>query len=105
MRELPGPGTFNVQYDWARLHKHAGFGTSQRGSLNTGRSGTAVPGPGNYNPQECGGSKPPAYSMRCKTAKQSSLNKSPGPGAYNPKIDQSKENLGACKIGTGTRDA
>lgn len=64
-----------------------------------------MPGPGNYNPLESGRAKPPAYTMRPKTSSLSDLNKSPGPGAYNPKFDVSKENLGACKIGTGTRDA
>ena len=87
--ELPGPGTFNVDYDWTMLKKNAGFGTSQRGEVAAARVG-AVPGPGNYNPNSNGGAKSPAFSMRIKTTLKSSLDKSPGPGAYNPKIDVSK---------------
>lgn len=26
--DLPGPGTFDVRYDWANLKKNAGFGKS-----------------------------------------------------------------------------
>ena len=100
--ELPGPGTFNINYDWATLKKNAGFGTSLRGNVSPTRVG-AVPGPGNYNPNSNGGA--PAFSMRIKTTLRSSLDKSPGPGAYNPKIDVSKENLGGVKIGKGTRDS
>jgi len=63
-----------------------------------------VPGPGNYNPNEAGRSKPPAFSMGIKTSIKTSNQFSPGPGAYQPKHALSKENLGNIKIGTGKRD-
>lgn len=48
--DLPGPGSFNVHFDWRKLHKNPGFGSSLRGDVATARSTAAVPGPGNYNP-------------------------------------------------------
>lgn len=63
-----------------------------------------MPGPGNYNPQDLGKTKPPAFSMRIKPEDPSSRFKGPGPGSYNPRVDCAKENQGAVKIGTSTRD-
>ena len=31
--DLPGPGTFNVSYDWRKLNRNPGFGTSARGDV------------------------------------------------------------------------
>lgn len=39
-----------------------------------------------------------------KTQAKSKSNKCPDPGTYNPRDSYTKENLGTCKIGTGTRD-
>jgi hypothetical protein len=76
--DLPGPGTFNVNYDWRSLKKHAGFGTSNRGDVAAAK--TMAPGPGNYNPLESGRAKPPAFSMGIKTGGKNASDKSPGPG-------------------------
>jgi hypothetical protein len=103
LKALPGPGTFEVCYDWTKLQKNAGFGSSARGNVGSARGGVLVPGPGNYNPQEIGGTIAPSYSMRAKTAGTSSNHKTPGPGAYQPKIDLAKENFNGVKIGTSTR--
>lgn len=97
---MPGPGTFNVSYDWSNLKKNAGFGSSKRNQLQ----GNAVPGPGNYNPADAGKAKPPAFSMRMKTPTKTSNQFTPGPGAYKPNNALSKENLGNVKIGTSKRD-
>ena len=42
--------------------------------------------------------------MRIKPDDPNSRFRAPGPGQYNPRVDYAKENLGAVKIGTGTRD-
>lgn len=49
-RDLPGPGTHEIGYDWKRLSKHAGFGSSLRGETSSSKITGSVPGPGNYNP-------------------------------------------------------
>lgn len=76
--DLPGPGHFEVAYDWRRLKRHPGFGTSNRGDVAA--ANTQAPGPGNYNPLDSGKTKPPAFSMGLKTGGKSAYDKSPGPG-------------------------
>lgn len=77
-KELPGPGQFTIEYDWTKLKRNPGFGTSNRGVVAGSREG---PGPGNYNPVERTTlSTAPAYTLGYKKPLKEGNQFNPGPG-------------------------